>query len=129
MADITLVPEASEFDQTFLTETDLSSSQYFFVKLNSSERIVLCGAGDKPLGVLQDKPVGASGVPVACRVRVGGISKLKLAGTVSANSYVKADSASKGVATTTGNDEYGASAISSGESGDLIAVRLMNGRY
>lgn len=64
-------------DTTRVAGADLSAKQYFFVKLDSSGRVVLCsGATDKPYGILQDKP-NASGV--GATVMCNGISKVSMA--------------------------------------------------
>lgn len=52
---------------------DLSTSQFYFVKVNSSGEVVICAAAtDKPLGVLQNNP--ASGK--AALVCVMGVTKV-----------------------------------------------------
>lgn len=64
-------------DTTRKAGADLSTKQYFYVKLDSSGNVVLCsGATDKPYGILQDKP-NASGV--GCVVGRAGISKMSMA--------------------------------------------------
>ncbi len=71
------VMNAAPTELTFVTGADLSSSQYCGVKLNSSGVIVLCGAGEFPLGILQNAPAnGAVGI-----VRVAGVSLMKADGT------------------------------------------------
>lgn len=128
MADRTLVPEFLDTDLSIETASDLSARQYTFVKVDSNEQVVVAGAGDKPLGILQNAPDGSS-TPDTAIVRPLGLSKLRAGGSITAQAYLKSDSNGKGVATTSNGDEYGAHAITSGDSGDLIGVVVGNGRY
>lgn len=58
---------------SFNADTDLSSYQYYAVKMSTSEYIILASdAGDEMLGVLQDEPAAADR---ACLVAFGGITK------------------------------------------------------
>jgi len=58
---------------SFDADTDLSSNQYYAVKMSTSEKIILASdAGDEMIGVLQDEPAAADR---ACLVAFGGISK------------------------------------------------------
>lgn len=64
-------------DTTRKAAADLSTKQFFFVKLDSSGNVALCsGATDKPYGILQDKPNAAG---VGCVVARCGISKVSAA--------------------------------------------------
>lgn len=61
-------------DGTRPAGADLSSSQYLFVKLNSSGQVVAIAANtDKPYGILQNAPT--SGQPA--EVMLAGISKVQ----------------------------------------------------
>lgn len=60
-----------------LTGEDLSSYQYSAVKVNSSGVVVKCGAGEFPIGIVQNAP-GNAAVAI---VRVAGISVMKADGT------------------------------------------------
>ncbi len=73
---------------------DLSTKQYFLVKLNSSGQVVLAGAGEAAIGVLYSKP-NAAGVIASVRP-LDGRKALGLAGgSITAGSALKADSAGK----------------------------------
>lgn len=64
-------------DTTRKAAADLSTKQFFFVKLDSSGNVALCsGATDKPYGILQDKPSAAG---MGCVVARSGISKCSMA--------------------------------------------------
>lgn len=103
--------------------------QYHFMKLSTTGQLVVCGAGDKIIGVLQDTP--ASGV--AGEYFYAGISRLVVdgnAGAIAAGDYLKADASGQGVKTTTNGDEVGAVAMqASTAAGDIIAVQIRLIRY
>lgn len=62
------------FSITLPAAADLSTKQYYFVKLNSSGQVDVCSANtDIPVGVLQNKPTAAGG---AAEVMVVGVSKV-----------------------------------------------------
>ena len=127
MADMSLAPEISEFDLTFDTQVDLSAKQYHFVKLSTAELLVACGANEKPLGVLQNTPVGSSTTPAVARVRVGGVSKLKIAEAVAFGNFLTSTAASKGEVCDAAGEEFGAKALTSGDADDLIRVVICHG--
>ena len=66
---------------TFTASADLSSKQYYFVKMSGDNTVTVCAAvTDKPIGVLQNKP--ESGEQAV--VRVFGVSKFSVDATVAA---------------------------------------------
>jgi len=79
---------------------DLSDYQYHIVGLSLTNTVVLAD-GDEviPIGILQNKPESGR----AASVRVGGISKVKLGGTVTVGAHL-AESSGKAVITTTDKD-------------------------
>mgnify|MGYP001579847087 CR=1 FL=1 len=127
MADLTLVPEVSENDISRPTNSNLSALQYTSVKLDTSEEVVAAVSGSKSIGILQDAPNGTSTEKTAT-VRVAGLSKLKLGGTVAMGEYLKSDAAGKGIAVTADNDEIMAMALTSGDNNDLIAVIIVHAK-
>jgi len=126
IADRTLVPETSEFDLTYTATTDISAYQYYFVKLVSG-LVVACGANEKPLGILQNKPVGTATASALATVRVGGISKLKISETIVPGNFLTSTSAALGEVCDAANEEYGAVALTDGQANDLIAVLIQRG--
>ena len=61
-------------DVTFEAAADLSTKQFYFVKLSAANTVTVCnGATDVPCGILQNKP-SAAGRPAV--VRMFGISKV-----------------------------------------------------
>lgn len=123
----TLVQEQLGNDYSYPCETDLSARQYTYVKLTSN-KVVAAGAGDAPVGILQNAPNGSSTAPATAVVRLFGASKLKLGGTVAQGNFLKSDANGKGVAVAAQHDQYGSEAKSSGVSGDLILVVLVRGK-
>lgn len=126
MADITLVNDEGKIEVSRPTNSDLSALQYHFVKLDSSEEVVACGANEKPLGILQNAPNGSSTEAVAV-VRISGMSKLKINETVSFGKFLTSTSGSLGEVCDAAGEEYGAKALTSGEQNDLIAVLICHG--
>jgi len=70
---------------TLTASADLSSSQYYFVKMSGDNTVTVCAAvTDKPIGVLQNKPEsGESAV-----VRVFGVSKVSADATLAAGNII-----------------------------------------
>lgn len=53
--------------------------------------------------------------------------KLSIIGTVTAGDFIKPSTGGKGITTTTDKDYYGARALESGVSGDMIEVEVIQG--
>lgn len=70
---------------TMTASADLSSKQYYFVKMSGDNTVTVCAAvTDKPIGVLQNKPEsGESAV-----VRVAGVSKVSADATLAAGNVI-----------------------------------------
>lgn len=105
---------------TMIAGADLSSSQYLFVKADSTARtVVLSGDGEDAFGVLQDTPTAGQ----ACTVAVGGVSKVKLGDTVAAGAVVASGASGVGVTSTNGDYMLGI-ALAGGASGEIIPVKI-----
>jgi hypothetical protein len=97
---------AIEAEQVFTighltASADLSGSQYMFVKLSGAGTVTVCSAvTDKPIGVLQNKPV--SGQP--CTICVIGVSKVKAGVAVVANDLIGTGAAGKAAPYVVGTD-------------------------
>lgn len=74
-----------------LAGADLSASQYRAVKVNSAGQVVLCGAGETAIGILQNRP--ASGK--VATVMVAGVSKMVAGAPIAAGDLVASDAAGK----------------------------------
>lgn len=126
MADITLAPENTNDDISRPTNSNLSAKQYHAVKHDTSEEVVIAGANEKCLGILQNDPNGSSDEATAI-VRTGGLSKAIISETVAFGKFLTPDADGKLEVCDAANEEYIAVALTSGEANDLILVRIQHG--
>lgn len=78
--------EIPGFEITLEASGDLSTKQYYFVKLDTNGRVAVCTAvTDNPIGILQDKPAA---IGRACRVMVSGVSKVSSDADLAKADYV-----------------------------------------
>lgn len=110
---------------SFKAGADLSAKQHRFVKFGSTDELVVSasGAAEVVMGILGNAP--ASG-EIAEVYLPGGGAKLKLAGTVARGAYIATNATGEGVAAVAG-EKYGAMAMESGVSGDVIGVEVILG--
>lgn len=106
---------------------DLSSNQYYIVKLASTARQVIVGAAatDGVIGVLMNDP-SAQGQPaeVACI----GVVKVAAEASVSAGAWLASSTTGRAKTSTTGNDDIIGRAITASTSaGDLITAVIGGG--
>lgn len=121
-----IVQEQGVIDISLPTIVDLSAKQYRYVVRNATTgNIEACGANAQPLGVLQNAPVGSATRLAVAHVRLLGVSKLKVAGTVAPGSWINSDTNGEGLANTTNNRPSGAIALCDGTSADLISVMVI----
>lgn len=102
---------------------DLSTKQYFFVKLTNSSGVgqaAVTGDGESAIGVLQNKPDAAGEVAT---VGVRGVSKVMAGGTITAGNPVASDANGEAVVAATGDIVLG-TAINSAIDGDTFPVLL-----
>ena len=102
---------------------DLSTKQYYFVKVNSSGNAVLCAAAtDAPIGVLQNSPISGAEASI---VVVGG-TKLVAGAAIAAGIKIGTDSAGKADAKVAGTDttEYtvGQVLLASGADAEVLTA-------
>jgi len=71
------VREKAQWDESFPAGADLTGDQYKIVKLNASGQVVLSGAGELAIGVLQNKP----GSGEAAQVRIFGLTRMLTKGS------------------------------------------------
>lgn len=114
----------------FTAAADLSSKQFYFVKLASSSTVNVCAAvTDKPIGILQNKP--ESGEQAV--VRVFGVSKVSADATLAAGDVIgtaadgQAQPISLGSETTV---HVCGQAIEAGSAGETLTafINVTNGR-
>jgi len=108
----------------FNATAEAAITENTFVMIGTSDRYVLTAtAGAKILGIAED--------PAAINTAIGishqGQAKLKLGGDITRGQKIKATTAGVGVYADTTKDEYGAVALESGVSGDVISVLIEKG--
>ena len=99
---------------------DLSSNQYYFVKVNTSGQVAVCLDGERPDGILLNKPAAAGR---AASIAESGEQTHAICGAaVTRGSELAADATGRAVAAASG-DEVGAVALESGTgAGSIIRV-------
>lgn len=107
--------------QTLIANADLSASQFCFVAINSSSRIVLPAAGGDCVGVLQDKPEAAGREAEVAMLNGSGRVKVIAGATVAAGAKVQADAAGHAITAASGDHVLG-TALTGGADGDIIEI-------
>jgi hypothetical protein len=99
---------------------DLSASQYKAVKIDSDGNAVLAGAGEKSVGVLQDKPldIGHAGA-----VGFNGITKAIAGAAITAGSEVEVGTDGKLITLDTGVS-LGTATTSAGADGEQFSLLI-----
>lgn len=101
---------------------DLSAAAKMFtaVKVDSNGNVISAStAGEAVIGIIQN--TGKLGDPI--KVGIGGISKAKTAGAITAGGYVSTNASGLFIAATTGHKVVG-TALVTAASGDVIPVLL-----
>jgi len=103
----------------WLANVAFTDKPFRFTKL-SSGKLVLCGAGEAGVGVIQDEPLADR----AGNVMIVGVSKIELGGSVSAMNTLKSDANGKAVAASATDQFIFGVALESGSSGEFIDMLL-----
>lgn len=108
---------------TLPAAADLSTKQYYFVKVNSSGQAALCAAAtDRPIGVLQNTPTSGQ----AAEVLVVGGTKIVSSASIDEGVLIGTASTGKADAKTPGTDttEYGVGQVilAAGADGELLTA-------
>ena len=106
---------------SILAGADLSSKQFYAVKLNASGLMILSGAGENALGILQDKPASGQVGAVCCL----GKSLAIYGATVTANQNLTPDASGR-LVPATGSDAQVGVAAESGYVGEIHSVYLVS---
>ena len=118
-----MAAENGILDLTFaVSGNDLSAAadQFIFVKMGAtSPQVVAANASDKVLGISQDTALKTEGLSV----RLIGVSKLRIGGTVNAGRSLKPNATGLGIQSV-GDTAYGAVALEDGVANDVISVLL-----
>ncbi len=116
--------ELQGLDIGFLkASADLSSYQHYGVKI-SADFTVAPATSAAVDGILQNKPAAAGR---ACQVRVSGVSKVELGGTVTAGDKATTDGNAKLIATTSDKDRIVGTFLEGGDSGDTVTMLVEPG--
>jgi len=114
--------EADLVSQAFEADTDLEDYQYYPMKMNSDEEMVLASdAGDFMLGVLQNAPAAAGRTAL---VAVEGITKAVGGAVIAAGAMVQIGAGGKFVTQTTGV-AAGMAVTGCGADGELFSLKIM----
>jgi hypothetical protein len=104
---------------------DLSSNQYYIVKLNSSGKLILTAAAtDVPYGILQNKAKSTGEVGV---VAVAGLSKLVMGEACSIGDRIAPLNSGKGQVAGAGERAFAIARGAAGADGDIIPVEILAG--
>jgi len=118
-----------ENERTFLAENDLSSSQYYIVKLgtNDNEVALSAAATDGHIGVLQNDPTSGE----SALVRFGGTTKVEAGGSsISKGDPVTANASGQATNTSSEGDRIIGFALEGASAGgDIIEVLLAPGHF
>lgn len=104
---------------------DLSAKQYCFVKFGAdASKVVLCGAGQKAIGVLMNAPALGQVAEIAI---LGGGAKVKSAGTIAFGASISSDA--NGLAKTALTTEYAIGIAFEGASANQVIHAELNLHY
>jgi hypothetical protein len=109
------------YSTSIMAGADLSSKQFHCIKLNASGQMILSGAGENSLGILQDKPASGQVGAVCCL----GKSMAVYGAEVTANQDLTPDALGR-LVPATGNDAVVAVAAESGSVGEIHSVYLVS---
>ncbi len=105
--------------KNFTAGVDLSANKDRFVFFDGSGNLIEATAGSDIIGIQTDKPTLGQPVGLA---QIGEPARLIIGASVTRGAKLKSDANGAGVPTTTAGDIYGAKALQSGSSGDIINV-------
>lgn len=110
---------------SFTAGADLSSNQFYLLKLNSSGNAVLAtGAGSPLIGVLQNKPENGE----AAEVMVAGVAKVIAGATIDEADIITANASGKALSVTTKSLTFSGyaigQAITAGATGEYVSVLI-----
>lgn len=123
MATNQFLTEQGAIEITLTAAADLSAKQYYAVKLDTDNKAALCGANEKALGILQNKP--ASGEQAV--VRIEGITLCKVAEAVAFGNYLTPTAAGKAEVCDAADEDYFARSLGVYTTDDLAVVQLCFG--
>lgn len=105
------------------SNSDLSAAQYHFVDIGTDGYLDLVGTGAKAIGVLQNKPNGATNTDVGA-VGVDGVTKVEAAEAITTGDDVASNSAGEAVTATTGDIVLGRALTDASGDGAVFSMLL-----
>jgi hypothetical protein len=117
---------AGAVDLTFKASGDLSSKQYYFVKLDADGKVEACGANGVSIGILQNAPDAED---KAARVRVLGTSKLVMNEAVDEGEAITSTGDGDGEVVDAADEYFGAIALEAATAQDDIIEVLITHAY
>lgn len=107
---------------TLPAAADLSTKQYFFIKLDANGRAALASVADeKVIGVLQNKP---DAIDKPAEIMVDGVSKFVGSATLAPATVISTDAAGKGKAAAALAHTAGTVIVNPGADGQLGSILL-----
>lgn len=100
---------------------DLSAKQFYAVKLNSSSKAVLSGAGEQAIGILQNDPVS----DMAADIMYAGVSKAVAGASIAAGDLLMSNASGKLIPLTSTNISV-AVALAAASADEVVSVLLTN---
>ena len=102
---------------------DLSAKQYYFVKLDSAGKAIVCaGTTDKPIGVLQNKPTSGQ----TAEITVLGVSKVSTDAALAIDDLIGTSADGQAAAYVNGTDTtkyiVGRALVTSGGAGEITTI-------
>ena len=109
--------------KTFIAGADLSTKQYHFVKVSSSDdkKVELAGSNGKSVGILMNAP--NSGEPAEVALPGGG-GKLKMDEAAATGKYITSSTSSQGEVADAAGEHVGAYMMGSAADGDIAEVMV-----
>ncbi len=116
-----------DFVRSFIAGADLSTKQYFLVKLGvgTNDIILANAATDRIVGVLQEKPK----LNQVGQVAMLGTSKVVAGGTILKGDCITSNANGQAVATTVAGNTVIGIALEAAVSGDIFEILLVNFKY
>lgn len=114
----------SVLSKTFTAGADLSDYQYCFVYLSAADTVTYTGAGEAPIGILQNDPESGEDA----NVMLLGVSKLSMSAAVAVMAKVGSAASGQGVTMDADDEIYGAICLEAAtDTDDEVDVLLCPG--
>ena len=95
-----MATEGMGFKWTFKADSDMSTRQFYFVKLTGGSAVEICSATSGCIGILQNAPSAGQGA----EVMLWGVSNISSDGALTLGNFIGPSSDGQGASYTTGTD-------------------------